>query len=198
MSAAEPSDAERRVGRPRSALADQAILDAAIELFAEHGFDGLTVEGVAARAGVGKATIYRRYPCKVDLLIAAKEHAAETAAPLPDTGTLTGDLLGMARNLRRLLLHSSIGKAFAATLAAKARNEALAAAHREFIAERRASCKAVLRRAVERGELPAHADLDLAVDLVNAPIFYRVLVSGDPVDDAFVERLVQAVTVAIR
>ena len=78
----------RRPGRPRSTEADEAILEAAVDLFAECGFDGLTVEGVAARANVGKATIYRRYPCKVDLVIAASRCFAlddETWRPIPAT-----------------------------------------------------------------------------------------------------------------
>ena len=88
--------AERRPGRPRSVAADEAILDAATDAFIELGWDGLTIEGVAARAGVGKTTIYRRYPCRLDLLLAAAERLAEEKGAAPDTGSLRGDLLGLA------------------------------------------------------------------------------------------------------
>ena len=88
--------AERRPGRPRSATADQAILDAALELFVEAGLEGLAVEQVAARAGVGKATIYRRYPGKIDLVIAAARCLTSAVAPVPDTGTADGDLRAIA------------------------------------------------------------------------------------------------------
>ena len=87
---------ERRLGRPRSAEADEAILDAAVDAFIEGGWEGLTFEGVAARAGVGKTTIYRRYASRLDLVIAAAERLAEEKGEAPDTGTLRGDLIALA------------------------------------------------------------------------------------------------------
>src|SRR4249920_852730 len=77
-----------RLGRPRSSEADQAILDAALEVFAGAGYDGLTIEAVADRAGVAKSTIYRRYQDKAELLLAAVECSAEISTPAPDTGSL--------------------------------------------------------------------------------------------------------------
>ena len=183
----------RTTGRPRSLEADEAILDAATGLFIELGYDGLTVEGVAARAGVGKTTIYRRYPSKPDLVMAAAERMCAQKGPVADTGSLRGDLLATAKSYRRLLTSTDAGRAIPATVAAAARNEELSRAHREFIARRRATSATIVHRAIDRGEVPADVDVDLVVDLVSAPLFYRVLVSGDPVDDAFIERLVSTV-----
>ena len=103
--------AQTRRGRPRSEQADRAILDAALELFADAGFDGLTVEGVAARAGVGKATIYRRYPCKVDLVMASARFLTQVEAPQPDTGRVEDDLRATARGLVHLLTETAAGGA---------------------------------------------------------------------------------------
>src|SRR5438132_7533609 len=100
----------RRPGRPRSAEADEAILEAAVDLFAEVGLEGLTVEGVAARAGVGKATIYRRYPGKVDIVVAAARRFTEGPVEAPDTGTTRGDLRELVDGLVRLLTKTPLGR----------------------------------------------------------------------------------------
>lgn len=180
-------------GRPRSAAADQAILDAATELYVELGYDGLTVEGVAARAGVGKTTVYRRYPTKLDLLMAAIACLSDARGPAPDTGNARGDLLALARGYRTMLTGSMAGRAIPVMLAAKARHPDLAAAQEAYVAGRRAEAAGVVRRAVDRGELAAGTDPLLVVDLLVAPLFLRVLLSGDPVDDAYLESLVDAV-----
>ena len=83
-------------GRPRSCEADAAILDAATELFCELGYDGLSIEGVAAKAGVGKTTIYRRYPTKLDLVMAASIHMGAGKLPALETGDLRADLISIA------------------------------------------------------------------------------------------------------
>lgn len=180
------------IGRPRSAEADKAILEAATGLYTELGYDGLTVEGVAARAGVGKTTVYRRYPSKLDLVMAAAEHLSAIKGPTPDTGSLRGDLLELARGYRRLLT-SDAGRAIPVTIAAATRNPELAAAHRRFIHRRRKESMAVIARGVERGELPADTDVEMCVDLVTGPLFYRTFVSLDTVGDRYVASLVDAV-----
>jgi AcrR family transcriptional regulator len=116
------TDAEaRKPGRPRSAEADGAILEAAVDLFAEGGFDGLTVEGVAARANVGKATIYRRYPCKVDMVIAAsRSFALDDDDLLPDTGTTRGDLRALVGGVIAMLTTTPIGRALPSMVADRA------------------------------------------------------------------------------
>jgi AcrR family transcriptional regulator len=182
----------RPPGRPRSCAADQAILDSAIEVFAESGLDGLTVEGVAARAGVGKATIYRRYPCKVDLVIAAARALTEAESPRPDTGSVDGDLRAIARSLVRLVTTTVAGRAVPQLVAEAGRNVEMRSAQSQFIAGRRSGTMEAVRRGVERGELRADTDVEMVADLVAAPIFYRHLVSGDPLDARFADRVVAA------
>jgi len=189
------ADHDRR-GRPRSAEADQAILDATIEEFAEHGYDGLTVEAVAARAGVGKATIYRRYCSKVDLVLAAAAAVAEQTVPVPDTGTVRGDLRSIAGNLVRLLTEGPIGRTSRMIVAEMQRNPELAGAHRDFIARRRRGTELVVRRGIERGELRRGTEPAIVADLLSAPVFYRHLMTGDPLDAPFLDAVVDAIVTA--
>ena len=174
----------RRPGRPRSAEADEAILEAALDLFAKRGYEGLSVEAVAAQAGVSKATIYRRYPSKTDLVIASCQRLAARVPP-PDTGTLRGDLESIVGNLCRKLRTSVEGRAIAQMVSEMTRNPGLADAHHGFVAERRQRGIDALRRGVERGEVRSDIDVDLAADLVAGPIFYRALVSGGRIDERF-------------
>jgi len=190
--------ADRRPGRPRSATADQAILDAALELFVEAGLEGLAVEQVAARAGVGKATIYRRYPGKIDLVIAAARCLTSSVAPIPDTGTADGDLRAIVRGLVHLLTQTMAGRAVAQVVAEVQRNDALRRAHAEFVTTRRAGTIAAVKRGIERGELRADTDAELVADLLAGPIFYRHLVSGGRLDPAFADRLVDQVLAGLR
>ncbi len=180
----------RPVGRPRSTAADCAILEAALEVFAELGFDGLTVEEVAARAGVGKCTIYRRYACKVDLVIAATRRICGAQSPESDTGTISGDLRSLGRGLVRALTRTPAGPAINQLIAEVPRNAELAAAHRAFIDARRAMTVAAIRRGIERGELRPDADPGLVADALAGPIFYRYLVSHARLDAGYVDRVV--------
>jgi AcrR family transcriptional regulator len=189
------TDAEaRRPGRPRSAEADEAILEAAVDLFAEGGFDGLTVEGVAARANVGKATIYRRYPRKVDLVIAASRSFALDGDDLPpDTGNTRADLHALVEWLIGMLTTTPIGRALPMMVADRTRVPELAEGHRVLVEEKRARHREVLCRGVERGDLRRDADLEAVIDAYVGPIFYRFLISDAPLDDAFADTLVDSV-----
>jgi AcrR family transcriptional regulator len=188
---------ERRPGRPRSVEADEAILDAATEAFIELGWDGLTMEGVAARAGVGKTTIYRRYPTRLDLLLAAAARLAEEKGAAPDTGTLRGDLLALVEAYLGMLSGTRAGRAIPAMVAATAKNPELAVAYRDFIAQRRRESAIPLERAIARGELSLDVDVELVLDLLVAPLFYRTFVSHEPADDGFVTTLVDSVLRAV-
>ncbi|MFN8036974.1 MAG: TetR/AcrR family transcriptional regulator [Acidimicrobiia bacterium] len=189
----EPGATCRKPGRPRSSEADAAILEAALELYADHGFEALTVDGVACRAGVSKATIYRRYPSKIDLVLSAAAHYSAEQALMPDTGNLRGDVRAVVGNLGRLLSDPIIGKIVARLGGEAIRNPELAAAHREFVRSRRALNLTVVQRAIERGELVPDADPEFVVDLIAAPAFYRTLITGGPVDDALADRIVEVV-----
>jgi AcrR family transcriptional regulator len=187
-----------RPGRPRSVVADEAILDAATDAFIELGWDGFTMEGVAARAGVGKTTIYRRYPSRLDLLMAAAERLAQQKRVVPDTGTLRSDLLALVHAYLDMLTTTRAGRAIPAMVAAMARNPELAIAYRSFIAERRRESAMTLERAISRGELSPDVDRHLVLDLLVAPLFYRAFVSREPLDDEYFEALVDSVLRAVR
>lgn len=182
----------RGPGRPRSVEADRAILDAALEELATHGFDGLTVDAVAARAGVSKATIYRRYPGKTDLVIAAATKLTAPAVSVPDTGSIRTDLTTMLGNFRQLMTGTTAGRVARMMIAELQRNPEVAATYREFITARRAGTIAVVRRAIRRGELREDTDVELLADLVVAPLFYRLFISGRPTGDVFLDAVVDA------
>jgi AcrR family transcriptional regulator len=182
-----------RGGRPRSAEADDAILDAALDQFCEFGYDGLSVERVAARAGVAKTTIYRRYPSKLDLVMATLERAKEGTHAPEGSGSLREDLLHMARAYLDMLQSPTIGRAIPMMLASKARSDELAQAHTEFVRARRAPGYQLIREGIARGELAADADPAMIADMLFGAIFTRVFVTGRPTDDEYVVELVDRV-----
>lgn len=182
----------RRPGRPRSVQADRAILDATVQLFAEQGYGGLTVDGVAALAGVSKATIYRRYDSKLELVVAAMSCFAAQKREALDTGTVEGDLRGVLDSLVEFLTRTEAGSALPTLVSEALRYPELADAHREFVTERRAATRAAIERGIARGELRPDTDPDLLSDMLVGPVFYRVLISGMPVDGALAKQVVGA------
>jgi AcrR family transcriptional regulator len=154
-----------------------AITEAVLDELAEHGYGRLSMEAVAKRAGVGKSALYRRWPSKQDMVIAVLSEFSVPLAEIPDTGSLRGDLLATLHAVHAWLTHPRFAKILPDLGAESGRNEALAAAVESAIGEpRRALGAATLLRAVERGELPADLDLDLALDLLAAPVYWRVSV----------------------
>lgn len=201
MSAESTAVTSRPAGRPRSAEADQRILQATIDLFAERGYEGLTIEAVAERSGVAKSTIYRRWPNKVELLIDAMDHLSDSdqgSPPVLDTGSIEADLLQIAKRLRHMLQETDLGRTIPAAAAAAARHPELALAHQEKVARRRAPSLEVAENAIRRGELPATTDPQLLIDLVAGPIFYRGFISGGALDDAALQALVAAALAGVR
>jgi AcrR family transcriptional regulator len=188
----EPATAERPRGRPRSAIADQAIREAAVDLFAERGFEGFSVEDVADRAGVSKATVYRRYPSKVDLVVEAGSCLATDEIRFPDTGTLRDDVRGLARLLVNAFENTRAGKVMPVMTFERRRYPELDAGYRRFLADRKARTRAVLRRAVQRGELPDDTDIGVMSSMLVGPIFHRLMITQEPLNDAFVDALVDA------
>jgi len=185
-----------RAGRPRSAEADDAILDAALDQFCDYGYDGLSVERVAAGAGVAKTTIYRRYPTKLDLVMAALERAKEAARAPEGSGSLREDLLVMARSYLAMLQSPTIGRALPMLLASKARSDELAAAHAEFVRGRRAPGYDLIRQGIARGELAANVDPAMIADMLFGAIFTRVVVTGEPTGEEYLVALVERVLAA--
>jgi AcrR family transcriptional regulator len=187
----------RSPGRPRSEEAHDAILTAAVELIREVGYDAVTMEGIAAKAGVGKATVYRRWKDKETLVIEAIGRIV-AAFPVPDTGTLRGDLHALLRILLGMYRDPATGALLSGLVAAIARSERLAAAIRGgFVGTWLETVRAVLERAATRGDLRDGGDLGFASALLSAPFFYRFLLTGEPVDEPLAGRVVDAVMRAI-
>lgn len=183
---------ERRRGRPRNEACGAEILSATLDLVAEVGIAGLTVDAVAQRAGVGKATIYRRWASKEALMLDAWAAAAATP-DVPDTGSLREDLRALFLGNQHPLRDETMQRVFPQMIAAAKVNPEVGEAYRTFIAERRRPLQTVLQRAIDRGELPADVDRQLVHDLLVAPLTFRFLVTDAPVDDPVIEEIIDVV-----
>ncbi|HEY6531177.1 MAG TPA: TetR-like C-terminal domain-containing protein [Acidimicrobiales bacterium] len=181
------------LGRPRNPEVDRAIAAATLELLAEHGFAGVTVEAVAAVAGVAKSTVYRRYPSRLELLIGVIRHELAEPKGEVDSGTVVGDLALLGRRLVVGLTQTSFGRALPAILSATAAHPELHEVRLEFVSSRRAPAVAAVRRAIDRGELRADADPEQVVDVLSGPVFYRVFVKGETVDEAWIDAHAESV-----
>jgi AcrR family transcriptional regulator len=180
--------AARAPGRPRSAEADEAILQAALAEYAAHGYDRLTTDAVATRAGVSKATIYRRYGSKLELVTAAMYHSSKSK-PYPDTGTCAGDVRGILEHIGDLLNDPLLGRCVRHMAADSVAAPDLGEVHDRFVASRRAGTREVLQRWVDRGELRADADLEIAIDVLTGPAWYRHLMVHLPIDAAYLDQV---------
>jgi len=186
--------ARRAPGRPRCEKACEAVRTAALELLDEAGWGGLTIEGVAERAGVGKATIYRWWTNKAALVVDAFFTRVSPQLEFPDTGTLRGDLVGQLRDVVREMLGPH-GRLLTAIVSALPTDPALGEAFRaRWVGRRRAEGMQVFDRAAARGELPADADRELLFDLLYGPLYFRLIVQYRPLrEPRLAERLVDAV-----
>lgn len=199
MSAREPErapEAAPSAGRPRSEEAHRAILDATLELLVERGYSALTVEGIAQRAGVGKATIYRRWPSKLPLVIEAFSELPGFEDP--DTGDLVRDLETMLAAYLEHYRATPLGAVVPPLAGELPHNPELMKLFGSVARERRRPLLAVLRRGVERGEIPADTDLDLAADLLFGPITVRTFFSRPQLDPALVPQAVRMALNGIR
>jgi AcrR family transcriptional regulator len=185
--------AEVRKGRPRSSEAHRRILDAARELLSEEGFSDLRLEHVAARAGVGKATIYRRWGSKEAL---AEELLAELAGPhiaVAETGDTRTELLAAVANPMRAVTATPFGPVIRALLSQIAVNPTLGDPFRATVVQaRRDEIGRVIARGIARGDLRPDADPAIATELLVGPVYFRLMFGGD-LDDAFAKRIVDAV-----
>ncbi len=188
-----PPAGPARGGRPRSERAHQAILSAARELLIEGGFSALRLEHVAARAGVGKATIYRRWAAKEAL---AQDLLLQLAGPhiaVAETGNTREELLAAVTNPMRALTETDFGPVIRAMLAQIASNPSIGEPFRAtVVAARRAEVARVVRRGIARGDLRPDADTALATELLVGPVYFRLLFGG-VLDLDFAERVVDSV-----
>lgn len=178
---------------------DEAILDATRELLAEGGVPRLTVEGVAARAGVAKTTIYRRFRSRDELALAVLIDMVEQVTAVPDLGETRAELVAFVDGAVRILGSTLMGRVMQGLVSELAGNPELARAFQErVVALRVAEVRRLVERGIERGDLRADADIELAHELLFGPVYYRLLLSGEPLDERLAERVVAAVLPAFR
>jgi AcrR family transcriptional regulator len=191
MTEAVPRHHGNRWGR--SEQARRAVLEAADDLLAERGFAGVTIEGIAAAAGVAKQTIYRWWDSKTDILMdALLTDAAEHLTPA-DRGDLGDDLRDYLGRLADFLTYSDPGAVCRALIGQAQLDPAFAAVFRSrFLGAQRGRDRLPLDRAIARGQLPAGTDVPADVDQLVGPVYYRILVTGEPVGRPFTDRLVDA------
>ncbi|MCG6499560.1 TetR/AcrR family transcriptional regulator [Kitasatospora sp. A2-31] len=182
----------------RSARVRAEVVTATLAEVTEKGYDGLTVDAVATRSGVHKATLYRRWGGVDGLVAEALTASADQPWPLPDTGDLTGDLRLITREVFDVFTDPELGPTPTALIAAAQRSDAGAAALRAFFTARHRQAAAVAERAIERGELPAGTDGAEVVRAATAPLYYRLFVSGEPLDARTAERAADAAALAAR
>ncbi|WP_432147062.1 TetR/AcrR family transcriptional regulator [Streptomyces sp. bgisy084] len=180
----------RSGGGPRKA---QEIFDATLDLLAEKGYEGLTIEGVAQRSGVNKTTIYRWWPSKGALLGAALIGARQLDFTAPDTGSLTGDLEALLHTVVTLLTTRPASDIAVSVLGAATQSPELAVHVRDFFADRMRLEQPVFDRAVARGELAADTDATLLMDLLAGAAWVRVVLRQLPLEQGFVSRTVAIV-----
>lgn len=193
MDPSAPRVGERRPGG-RSARTRTAVLAATADVLAEVGYDALGVDAVAARAGVHKTTVYRRWPTKAELVAEAVRERSLRHVPIPDTGTLAGDLRALARAVAATIGSEVGGHLTRALVAAATTSPEVAARTGPFWAERLGWAATVVERAIDRGELPAGSDPNLVVEALIGPLYVRLLLTGEPVDAAVADRVAALVT----
>jgi AcrR family transcriptional regulator len=190
--------AESRRGRPRRAEVDESVLEAAVELLLTRGYGGLSPDEVAERAGVAKTTLYRRWPTK-DHLALAVVNRLQDGDEITDTGNIRRDLADylekIAAALNRMRMAGrEAGDPSAGTVAelvaAAARHADVGELERVMYARRNTLARSLLERARDRGELRPDLDIEVLFDQLAGALYYRVLITGSPVDRAYAERLV--------
>lgn len=181
---------------PRGEQARERVLRAALEVLADHGMPGFTMEAVAARAGASKATLYRHWRSQAALLVDAMERTFQPFAP-PATGGLRSDLVALLSAAQSLVTGEAFSRLMAAFVDAAERDPTLCGLHLQITERRREPLLRVLADARDRSEIPATADLELAVDLLAGPFFYRRFIAHRPFPDGFVPAIVDHVLAAL-
>jgi AcrR family transcriptional regulator len=188
----------RRPGRPRSEQAEQAIIEATLDLFAEQGFEGVCVEAVAARAGVGKATIYRRWPNKEELLLAA---LGSLKSPYPQPGGVCArdDLVAMLEVMCADMADPRKARRYALLHGEGAKYPRLMERYTETVVKpRREAMHAVIRRGIESGELRADTDVEIAQLALIGTVLAKDKVADARLDGEFAARVVDELMLGLR
>ncbi|GAA4943301.1 TetR/AcrR family transcriptional regulator [Actinoplanes utahensis] len=176
-----------------------AIRNAVMSELAEVGYGRLSIEAVARRAGVGKTAIYRRWSNKLEMVMEIISDVAERKVPLPDTGSFAGDLELLLLIVKTALQHRMASQIIPDLMAEAARNPQIAETlQRALRTHQQAVGEKLIGQAVTRGELPEGTDPDVAVDMILGPLYWRLAVARQPIEDDYLEKFTVAVTAALR
>jgi len=184
-------------GRPRSEASRIAILDATVELLEESGYEELTIEAIAARAGVGKSTIYRWWSNKSFVVFDAFLVSTESTLFFLEEGSLRENFRQQLQSLA-VTLNSALGRTIIGLVAGSGdKSEIAAAFHNDFLNSRRKDAKRVIERAITEGEIQFTPNLDIIADMFYGPLYYRLLIQKKIVDSSFIDTLVDQVMKSI-
>jgi AcrR family transcriptional regulator len=179
-----------RAPQRRDENARLAVLHAADDLLVERGFGGVTIEGIAARAGVAKQTIYRWWPSKVDILLDTLIEDADHQLAIPEKGPTIEVVRRYLRGLARLLTREPAGKVLLALIGEAQHDTGTANVfHQRYLDPQRQRERALLKRGIDAGELPDTLDMDTALDALCGPIFYRAL-ADRKIPRTFIDQLI--------
>ena len=196
MTDTTPKVGDRRPGG-RAERVRASVLAATSELLDDAGYDGLTIDEVAQRAGVHKTTVYRRWPSKAELVVAALEVDGEAAIPVPDTGTFLGDLTALAGFVAANLSSDRGARRSRSLVASGAESEELASSMHAYWRTRLAVTGPVVTRAIERGEVAGHVDPNVVIETLVGPIWLRFLMTGEPIDEPFAAQVAAIVAAGV-
>ena len=195
--AESPTNPSRAAGR--QSRTEAAILEATRQLLAESGVQGLTMEGVAVRAGVAKTTVYRRWRSKDELALAVLIDMVENVVATPDLGDTRKELISFVNAAVKILGSTLMGRVMQGLVSDLATDPKLALAFRQrVVAMRLAEVRRLIERGIERGDLRADTNIELTHELLFGPVYYRLLLSGSPLDKGLATRIVDAVLPALR
>jgi AcrR family transcriptional regulator len=182
----------------RSARIRTSVIAATLAELAASGYSGLSLESVARRAGVHKTTVYRRWGTREQLVVEAMLERAGERISVPDTGSLRADLLELAQTAAANAASPEVAAMARAVAGQAAHDQRLAAANQRFWTERLALDAVMVERAIERGEVPAATDPQRVIEAVLGPIHLRLLLTGEAIDAAFLEGIVDIVVNGVR
>lgn len=200
------SSDESKSGKPVRKVAGAALLQpsvtqalhrACFEEWAETGYAALRMDRIAARAGVGKAALYRRYKGKHDLVTQALDATAVTITPMPDAGSFAADIQALIKRLAIVLRHRLVRRILPDMHAEKARSSELATLLDQVTKDRRAQAMIILDRAVERKELSQDVSFELVLDLLIAPLYWRIVIQQKPTSSSDIQRITNAILASL-
>jgi AcrR family transcriptional regulator len=181
----------------RGAAVRTAVLSAALAELLERGVNGVTIAAIAARAGVHETSVYRRWRTREDLIVDALTNLSAAEIPVPDTGSVRGDLVELAR-LVSAYLSMPLGRAVVAIAAFTVEDESIAEARAKLVASRLEAMRILIDRAIDRGELPVGTDARFALEMLVSPLHMRTFMTGEPLTDRLPEQVVDMILDGLR